>query len=152
MGSTYIRKCSIWCWVFFRHTFIQPYRGICEFYQACLRVQLVPRYHANDVRESRCPSNNRGERARCDIVPRVNESVHESFLFDHENDFYLYRIFLFWTVIWSYSLLFSFYICRYIFISSPPDEPRLVHHSIVVTNSTFLKRQNSTIRFVSDRS
>ena len=27
MGSTYIRKCPIWCWVFLHPMFIQPYRA-----------------------------------------------------------------------------------------------------------------------------
>jgi len=72
--------------------------------------------------------------------------------FDHNDDnIFLYRILLF-LLDCDLVILFFFYISRYIFISSSPEEPRLVHHSIVVTNSTFLKRQNSTIRFVSDRS
>ena len=28
IGSTYMWKCPIWCWVFFHPTFIQPYRGL----------------------------------------------------------------------------------------------------------------------------
>ena len=36
MGSTYIKKCPIWCWVFFHSTSIQPYRG--HRYQSLTKI------------------------------------------------------------------------------------------------------------------